>query len=112
MSYDDVASDPENPVPNTLFNKPTAKGTPGVDVNKGCVIDYKGNDVTAANYLSILKGDASAMKGIGSGKVLTSTKNDKVFLNFVDHGGAGLVAFPVGDYLYASDLLDTLAYMT
>lgn len=41
------------------------------------------------------------MKGIGTGRVLTSTANDKVFLNFADHGGAGLIAFPVGDYLYA-----------
>jgi len=38
MSYNDVAKDSENPIPNTLFNKPT-KGA-GVDVNKGCVIDY------------------------------------------------------------------------
>lgn len=99
MSYNDVYNDPSNPFPNTLFNKPT--NTTGIDVHKGCVIDYQGNDVTAANYLSILKGDAAAMKGIGTGRVLTSTANDKVFLNFADHGGAGLIAFPVGDYLYA-----------
>lgn len=99
MSYNDVAKDPSNPFPNTLYNKPTTG--PGVDVNAGCVVDYEGDDVTAANYLNIIKGNSAAMSGIGSGKVLTSTQDDKVFLNFVDHGGAGLIAFPVGDYLYA-----------
>lgn len=62
--------------------------------------------------MKILKGDAAGMKGIGSGRVLTSTANDRVFLNFADHGAAGLVAFPVGPYLYATDLLDALSYMT
>ena len=39
MSYNDAARSPENPFPNTLFNKKT--GTlPGVDVNIWCVIDY------------------------------------------------------------------------
>ena len=44
------------------------------------------------------------MKGIGSGKVLSSTANDTVFLNFADHGASGLIAFP-NEYLYANDLL-------
>jgi hypothetical protein len=35
MMQDDIASDPENVFPGKMFNKPTAKGVPGVDV---CVI--------------------------------------------------------------------------
>jgi hypothetical protein len=31
--------------------------------------------------------------------VLESGPNDKVFLNFADHGATGLIAFPK-DYLY------------
>lgn len=100
FSYDDVASDPENPVPNTLFNKPTTGA--GVDVNKGCVIDYKGADVTPENYLKVLRGQD--MTGVGSGKTLKSTAEDKVFLAFFDHGATGLIAFP-SEYLYATDLL-------
>ena len=42
MSYNDVAKDSRNPFPGKLFNKPTPAGTPGVDVNAGCVIDYEG----------------------------------------------------------------------
>jgi legumain len=64
MAYDDVASDPLNPIPGKLFNKPN-----GDDVYAGCNIDYKGNDVTPENFLAILKGDKSAVTG-GNGKVL------------------------------------------
>jgi legumain len=63
MIYDDIANDPENPFPGKLFNKPTAAGTPGVDVYAGCQKDYTGEDVTAANFLSVLTGDSKAVKG-------------------------------------------------
>ncbi len=36
--------------------------------------------------LQVLKGDAAAMHGIGSGRVLNSTSEDNVFINFSDHG--------------------------
>jgi len=74
-------------------------------------VDYSGDDVTAENFLRILQGNATAMQGIGNGKVLKSTTDDNVFVNFVDHGATGLVAFPTGPYLYASDLANTLKYM-
>ena len=32
LAYDDVANNRSNPFPGQLFNKPTAKGTPGVNV--------------------------------------------------------------------------------
>jgi legumain len=68
FSYNDVASSSSNPFPNTLYNKPTTG--PGKDFNAGCVIDYQKGDVTPANYISVLKGDAAAMKGKGTGRVL------------------------------------------
>eukprot|EP00494_Astrolonche_serrata_P006161 UN06178 len=51
LSYNDVAKSSENPFPGKLFNKPTPKGTPGIDVNAGCKIDYEGEDVTAKNVI-------------------------------------------------------------
>ena len=39
-------------------------------------LDYTGEDVTADNFLSVLKGDKAAMEGKGSGKVLESGPND------------------------------------
>jgi len=47
------------------------------------------------------------MTGVGSGKTLTSTENDNVFLAFFDHGATGLIAFP-SSYLYSTDLLSAL----
>jgi legumain len=96
MMYDDVVNDQENPFPGQLFNQPTPAGTPGVDVYHGVKKDYTGKDVTAANFLSIITGDAAAMKNI---------------INFVDHGGVGLIAFPNQPYLYKKDLQGALVQM-
>jgi len=106
MMYDDVASDPSNPFPGKLFNKPTASGTSGVDVYHNCQKDYTGQSVTAANFIKVITGDATV-----GGKYLASDENDNVFINFVDHGGSGLICFPVGDYLYANDLIKALETM-
>jgi legumain len=111
MMYDDVVNDQENPFPGQLFNQPTPAGTPGVDVYHGVKKDYTGKDVTAANFLSIITGDAAAMKNIGTGRVLSSTSEDRVFINFVDHGGVGLIAFPNQPYLYKKDLQGALVQM-
>lgn len=105
MSYDDVAMDSENPFPGKLFNKPN-----GPDVYAGCNVDYRGADVTPENFLAILKGDAAAVKGKGTGRVLGSNSNSKVFVSFHDHGAPGLIAFP-SEYLYANQLNSTINYM-
>lgn len=105
MMFDDIANSGENPIPGKLYNKPN-----GEDVYAGCKIDYKGADVTPENFMSILKGDATALKGKGTGRVLGSNKKSKVFVNFADHGAPGLIAFPKGQ-LYANDFNDTLNYM-
>lgn len=108
FSYNDVAKSTSNPFPNQLFNKPSTG--PGVDYNKGCVIDYQQHDVTPQIYMAVLKGDKNAVKGHGTGRVLQSTANDRVFLNFADHGGPDLIAFP-SSYLYSKDFLATFQYM-
>jgi len=109
MYYDDIANDPSNPYPGKLFNKPTAAGTPGVDVYGGCKKDYTGNDATAANFLAIITGNSTA---VPKGKpVLKSGAGDRVFVNFVDHGGTGLICFPTGDFLYSADLNKALVQM-
>lgn len=108
FSYDDVATDSQNPFPGKLFNKPTTGA--GVDVNKGCKIDYKGDDVTPTNYINVITGEADKMKSIGTGRVLKSTSEDHVFIYFADHGGSGLIAFP-NEYLYTDDFQASLKTM-
>ena len=107
MMYDDVANNTENPFPGQIFNKPTTGA--GWDVYKGIKIDYKGKDVNKKNFEAVLTGDASATNGK---KVLTSTAGDRVFINFVDHGGVGLICFPgCVETLSATDLVKTLTTM-
>jgi legumain len=60
--------------------------------------------------MAILTGDKASVKG-GNGRVLESTKDDQVFVNFVDHGGVGIIAFP-NDLLHADDLIKTLTTMS
>jgi len=59
--------------------------------------------VTPETFLNVLQGNAAAMAGKGTGKVLKSDENSKVFVFFSDHGAPGLVAFP-SDELYADQL--------
>lgn len=105
FAYDDIANNPQNPIPGKLFNKPN-----GNDVYAGCAIDYKGADVTPKNFLNVLAQNSAAMAKIGTGRVLKSTSADKVFINFSDHGAPGLIAFP-SQYLYATDLTPVLNAM-
>lgn len=107
MMEDDVAKAPENPFPGKLFNKP---GNNVTDVYAGCVVDYAGAGVTADLFIKVITGDATNLPK-GSGKVLKSGSSDRVFLNFVDHGGPGIVAFPNGPFLHASDLGSALQKM-
>jgi legumain len=47
--------------------------------------------------MAVLTGNSQKVTNRGNGRVLKSGKDDKVFINFVDHGAKGLVAFPFGD---------------
>jgi legumain len=105
MMYDDIANNEENPTPGVVINHPN-----GPNVYDGIKIDYKGTTVTPGNFLSILSGDSEKMKGIGTGKVIKSGPNDHVFVNFVDHGAPGILAFP-DDVLNAKDLIKTIKDM-
>ncbi|XP_043930587.1 legumain [Protopterus annectens] len=105
MMYDDIAENEENPTKGIVINKPN-----GTDVYKGVVKDYTNEDVTPEVFLAVLKGDADAVKGKGSGKVLKSGKNDHVFVYFTDHGAPGILAFPSSE-LHVEDLNATITYM-
>jgi len=94
MYYNDIAKSTENPYKGKIFNKPTEKGKAGVDVYAGCPQHYTGKEVTVANFIAVLTGNANATKGK---PVLQSTANDRVFVNFVDHGATGIIAFPTGE---------------
>ncbi|CAH1393173.1 unnamed protein product [Nezara viridula] len=106
IMYDDIAQNSQNPKKGTIINRPD-----GPDVYHDVVIDYSGKAVTAKNFLKIIEGDEVGMENIGSGKVLKSNENDTVFINFVDHGGAGVLGFP-STLLKAADLIASLNKMS
>lgn len=103
MMYDDVAHSPFNPYPGQLFNRPG-----GSDVYEGIKIDYKGKDVNSTNFLAVLRGNKTAVMGIGTGRVLDSGPDDHVFVYYADHGGPGILGMPDPPYLYADDLNSAL----
>ncbi|XP_067894860.1 legumain [Heterodontus francisci] len=105
MMYDDLALNEENPTQGIIINHPHGK-----DVYKGVLKDYVQEHVTPEIFLAVLRGDAEAVKGKGSGKVLKSGPKDHVFVYFADHGADGILAFPDSD-LQVADLQDTIRYM-
>ena len=108
FAYDDIANASRNPFPGKVFNSPKGK-----DVYEGVVIDYFGKDVTPENFVAAITGDSesvSAKDERTTKKVLTSTKNDNVFIFFSDHGSDNLIAFP-SKYLYADELNAALLTM-
>lgn len=63
---------------------------------QGVRIDYSGADVTPEKFMAVMTGDAET----AGGRVLQTDLTSRVFVNFSDHGGVGLIAFP-SDYLFA-----------
>lgn len=73
MSYGDAVDSVDNPFPGQLFNKPTPDGVAGYDVNRACSPSYTGEDVTANNFLAVLKGDnktTGALPSVAGGLVV------------------------------------------
>ena len=63
----------------------------------GLVPDYTGAAVSAEIFFAVLAGDAAAVQGKGSGKVIASGPRDRVFLFFSDHGAPGVLGMPSGE---------------
>jgi legumain len=101
--FDDIAHNPENPRPGEIINRPD-----GPDVYEGVPKDYTGYSVNSRTFLAVLAGNKTAVNGVGSGKVLDSGPNDRVFLYYSDHGGPGVLGMPTLPFLYANDLVNTL----
>ncbi|KAM7254182.1 hypothetical protein ACFE04_031864 [Oxalis oulophora] len=100
--YDDIANNEANPRPGIIINKPD-----GSDVYAGVPKDYTGENCTAENFYAVILANKTGLTG-GSGKVLDTSPDDHIFIYYTDHGGPGIVAMPVGDLVYADDLINVL----
>ncbi|GJR60494.1 vacuolar-processing enzyme [Tanacetum coccineum] len=72
-----------------------------------CCSDYNWIHVTPSNVYVFLLGDMSLVKG-GSGKVVNSKPDDRIFIFFAGHGGPGSLAMPNTARILAADLLNVL----
>ena len=108
MHYDDIANNSNNPVPGNVINKPG-----GPNVYSGVPKDYTGDDVNAETFLAVLQGDKEKVQNLlgREGKVINSGPDDYVFVNFADHGGAGILGMPSPPYLKARPLNKALKKM-
>ncbi|RVW50617.1 Vacuolar-processing enzyme [Vitis vinifera] len=114
--YDDIATHDFNPRPAKIvivagFDRYQVRLQNGRHASasgeKLVANDYTGEDVTAQNLFAVLLGDKSLLKG-GSGKVVESKPNDRIFLYYSDHGGQGVLGMPNMPFLYAKDFIDVL----
>lgn len=111
MFVNDIAWNKANPFPGRIYNRATfSSQDEAVNVYKDVQKDYTGKDVSAVNFLNIITGNSTTMSGIGSGRVLNSTKDDHVFIYLSDHGQFSMFCFP-HDYLYSTNLSDAFTVM-
>ncbi|XP_024996271.1 vacuolar-processing enzyme beta-isozyme-like [Cynara cardunculus var. scolymus] len=102
--YDDIALNPLNPIPGIIINNPR-----GPDVYADVPKDYTGESVSAVNFHAVILGNKEGVQG-GSGKVLASKPNDKIFIYYADHGGPGVLGMPNMPFLYADDFIQVLKF--
>ncbi|MQM10574.1 hypothetical protein Taro_043468 [Colocasia esculenta] len=100
--YDDIAHNPLNPRPGVIINHPK-----GEDVYAGVPKDYTGEQVNTRNLYAALLGNKSAVAG-GSGKVIDSKPNDRIFIYYSDHGGPGVLGMPNMPFLFAGEFIEVL----
>eukprot|EP00210_Caulerpa_lentillifera_P002410 g2311.t1 len=112
--YDDIARNSYNPFPGKIYNVPGMYIASlharkmficvgGADVYPGCNKDYTGSNVNKFVLSAVLRGDSAAVRGKGSGRVLTKNAYQRVFFAYSDHGSVGYLPFPTGPYLYADE---------
>ncbi|KAM9463051.1 legumain-like [Clarias gariepinus] len=106
MMYDDIAYNEENPFKGKIINVPN-----GTNVYTGVPKDYTGEEVSAENFLAVLRGDSAAVKKTGPKKVIQSGENDSIFIYLTSHGLVGSFSFPNSN-LSARNLTDTIHAMS
>lgn len=103
FDYDDIPQYEANPFPGELYNLP---GDDAKDYYKNLVIDYRGKEITKQTLFNVLLGVED-----GSGKkVLKSTSEDNVFINYYDHGAPNLICL-INERISSDELQDVLMLM-
>lgn len=106
MLAEDVACNPRNPYPATVFNHVNHKlDLYGEDVE----VDYRGYEVTVENFVRVLTGRHDP--AIPRAKRLLSNEGSNILIYLSGHGGNEFLKFQDTEELLAQDLADAVQQM-
>lgn len=106
MMADDIACNPRNAFPGTIFNNmDQAIDLYGDDIE----VDYRGYEVTVENFVRLLtdRWDENQPRS----KRLLTDENSNVFIYLTGHGGNEFLKFQDAEEIGAYDLADTFQQM-
>lgn len=106
MIADDIACNPRNPMPATVFNKAEKeRSVYGDDVE----VDYRSYEVTPENLVRILTGRHTAYTP--RSKKLLSDEGSNILIYLSGHGGNGYIKFQDYSELTSEEIADTVEQM-
>ena len=106
MIADDMACNPRNPRPATVFNNANQNiNVYGDDVE----VDYRGYEVTVANFVRLLTGRLAS--GTPRSKQLLTNEGSNVLVYLTGHGGDGFLKFQDSEEVTSQELADAVEQM-
>lgn len=106
MIADDMACNPRNPTPATVFNN----ANQNIDVYGDDVeVDYRGYEVTVENFVRLLTGRVAA--DTPRSKRLLSDERSNILIYMTGHGGDGFLKFQDSEEITNVELADAFEQM-
>lgn len=106
MLADDMACNPRNPRPATVFNNENEViNVYGDDVE----VDYRGYEVTVKNFIRVLTGRLP--EGTPLSKKLLSDETSNILIYMSGHGGDGFLKFQDSEEISSIELADVMEQM-
>jgi len=106
MVADDMACNPRNPTPATIFNN----ANQNIDVYGDDVeVDYRGYEVTVENFVRLLTGRVAP--DTPRSKRLLSDENSNILIYMTGHGGDGFLKFQDSEEITNVELADAFEQM-
>lgn len=106
MVADDMACNPRNPRPATVFNNANQH----IDVYGDDIeVDYRGYEVTVENFVRLLTGRTQA--GTPRSKKLLTDAGSNVLIYLTGHGGDGFLKFQDSEEITNHELADAFEQM-
>ena len=106
MLSDDMACNPRNPRPGTVFNNENENiNVYGDDIE----VDYRGNEVTVKNFIRVLTGRLP--EATPHSKKLMSDETSNILIYMSGHGGDGFLKFQDSEEISDLELADVIEQM-